>query len=211
MADTYDLVVIGTGTAANVVLSQVAKARWRAAVIDNRPFGGTCALRGCDPKKMMVSAEEALAAWRNMRGKGIDGELGIDWPDLMRFKRTFTDPIPQKRERHFAQLGVTTFHGTAGFTDVDAIDVAGRELKFRHALIATGARPIPLGIRGEDLLITSDDFLELEELPRRILFVGGGYIAAEFSQLAARAGSSVTVLQRGRRLLEGFDPDLVKL
>ena len=211
MDEPYDLIVIGTGTAASAALSKVAKAGWRTAIIDHRPFGGTCALRGCDPKKMMVSAEEALAAWRNMLGKGIDGELAIDWPELVRFKRSFTDPIPAKRAQHFRNLGAETIHGMARFTGLDTIAVDDRDLKFRHALIATGARPVPLGISGEELVTTSDDFLELDELPQRILFIGGGYIAAEFSHLAARAGASVTVLQRGPRLLTQFDPDLVKL
>jgi glutathione reductase (NADPH) len=87
--------------------------------------------------------------------------------------------------------------------------VGGRDLKARHVLIATGARPVPLGIPGEEFVATSDDFLELETLPPRITMVGGGYIAAEFSHLAARAGAKVTVLQRGGRMLPRFDPDLV--
>ncbi|WP_257710794.1 FAD-dependent oxidoreductase, partial [Mycobacterium tuberculosis] len=76
-------------------------------------------------------------------------------------------------------------------------------------LIATGARPIPLGIPGEGLVVTSDTFMELERLPRRIVLIGGGYVAAEFSHLAARAGAEVTILQRPARLLPNFDPDLV--
>lgn len=211
MDQPYDLVAIGSGTAATGVVKRVAAAGWRTAVIDNRPFGGTCALRGCDPKKMMVSAEEALSAFRHMYGHGIDGDLRIDWPDLARFKRNFTDPVPAKREREFAELGADTFHGTARFTAGDAIEVGGHRLTFRHALIATGARPVPLDIPGEELVATSDDFLELDELPRRIIFIGGGYIAAEFSHLAARAGAEVTIVQRGSRLLPLFDADLVRL
>ena len=211
MADAYDLVVIGTGTAASAAISKVARAGWRTAIVDHRPYGGTCALRGCDPKKMMVSAEEALSAWRHMRGRGIDGELRINWPGLQQFKRSFTDPIPAKREKHFRELGADAFHGPARFTAPDALEVDGRELNFRHVLIATGARPAPLGIPGEELIATSDDFLELEELPKRILFIGGGYIAAEFSHLAGRAGAEVIVAQRGPRLLKKFDPDMVGL
>ena len=85
----------------------------------------------------------------------------------------------------------------------------GREIKARHVLIATGTRPVPLGIPGEEHVITSDDFLELETLPRRIVLIGGGYIAAEFSHLAVRAGAEVTILQRGPRMLPRFDADLV--
>lgn len=211
MKAPYDLVAIGSGVAASGVISRVARQGWRTAVIDYQPFGGTCALRGCDPKKMMVSAEETLSALRHMRGHGVDGDLRIDWPDLQRFKRSFTDPIPAKRAKEFAELGADSFYGSARFLDPETIEVAGVRLQFRHALIATGARPVPLEIPGEELAAKSDHFLELEDLPRRILFVGGGYIAAEFSHLAARAGADVTLIHRQPKLLPHFDPDLVDL
>ncbi|PKB25296.1 glutathione reductase (NADPH) [Novosphingobium kunmingense] len=206
---SYDLIVIGSGTAAQVAVAKVHAAGWSVAVIDHRPFGGTCALRGCDPKKMLVSGEEAIDAARRMAGHGVEGALAIDWPALMAFKRTFTDPIPAKQERRYADLGVDAFHGLARFLGPDTIEVDGRTLQARHVLIATGARPIALGIPGEELVVTSEDFLELENLPRRIVLIGGGYVAAEFSHLAARAGAEVTILQRAAQLLPQFDPDLV--
>ena len=205
----YDLIVIGSGTAAQVAVAKVRAAGWSVAVIDHRPFGGTCALRGCDPKKMLVSGEEAIDAARRMAGHGVEGALAIDWPGLMGFKRTFTDPIPAKQEHRYAELGVDAVHGLARFAAPDTIEVDGRTLQARHVLIATGARPIPLGIPGEGLVVTSDTFMELERLPRRIVLIGGGYVAAEFSHLAARAGAEVTILQRPARLLPNFDPDLV--
>ena len=206
---SYDLVVLGSGTAAQVASARVRAAGWTVAVIDHRPFGGTCALRGCDPKKMLVSGEEAVDAARRMRGHGVEGELQMRWPDLMAFKRSFTDPVPQKQKRRCAEQGIDAFHGLARFTGTDTVCVDGAELRARHILIATGARPVPLGMPGEEHVATSDDFLELEELPKRIVLIGGGYIAAEFSHLAARAGANVTVLQRGARMLPAFDPDLV--
>ena len=210
MSEPYDLIVIGSGTAAQVAIARVRERGWRVAVIDHRPFGGTCALRGCDPKKMLVSGEEAVDAARRMQSRGIDGELRIDWPALMAFKRGFTDPIPAKQAEHYADLGVDAFHGMARFTAPDRIGVEGCELVGRHILIATGASPVTLGITGEELVSTSDDFLKLESLPRRIVLIGGGYIAAEFSHLAARAGAQVTILQRGARLLPQFDENVVE-
>jgi len=207
--NSYDLIVIGSGTAAQVAVAKVRAAGWSVAVIDHRPFGGTCALRGCDPKKMLVSGEEAIDAAKRMAGHGVEGALTIDWPGLMAFKRSFTDPIPAKQEHRYAELGVETFHGLARFAGPGTIEVDGRVLQARHVLIATGARPVPLGIAGEELVSTSDDFLELERLARRIVLIGGGYVAAEFSHLAARAGAEVTILQRAPRLLPQFDPDLV--
>ena len=205
----YDLIVIGSGTAAQVAIARVRNRGWRVAVIDHRPLGGTCALRGCDPKKMLVSGEEAIDAVRRMHSQGVDGEVRLDWPALMAFKRSFTDPIPAKQAQHYAELGVDAFQGLARFIAPDRIAIEGRELVGRHILIATGASPVPLGIAGEALVSTSDAFLELETLPRRIVLVGGGYIAAEFSHLAARAGAQVTIIQRGARLLPQFDESVV--
>jgi glutathione reductase (NADPH) len=102
-----------------------------------------------------------------------------------------------------------TFHGQARYTGRNSVDVDGETLDARHILIATGATPVTLGIPGEEHLITNEEFLALETLPERIVMVGGGYIAAEFSHIAARAGVQVTVLQRGERMLTHFDPDLV--
>src|SRR5258708_2754752 len=205
----YDLVVIGTGTAAQVASARVRAAGRSVAVIDHRPFGGTCALRGCDPKKMLISGAEVVDFARRMHGHGVDGNVRIDWPALMAFKRSFTDPIPQKQERSYAQRGIDAFHGLARFVGRDAVDVNGTVLNGEPILIATGARPVTLGIPGEKHVATSDRFLELETLPARIALIGGGYIAAEFSHIAARAGAHVTILQRGPRLLPQFDPDLV--
>lgn len=206
---SYDLVVLGSGTAAQVASVRVRAAGWSVAVIDHRPFGGTCALRGCDPKKVLVSGEEALDAARRMHGRGVEGECKIRWPDLMAFKRSFTGPVPQRQERRYLEQGIDALHGLARFTGPEKVSVGETELLARHVLIATGARPVPLGIPGEELVVTSDEFLELDELPKRIVLIGGGYIAAELSHLAARAGAAVAVLQRGVRMLPKFDPDLV--
>lgn len=206
----YDLLVIGTGTAAMVAAMRVRKAGRTVAVIDERPFGGTCALRGCDPKKMLVAGAEAVDLSRRMHGNGITGDVVIDWPELIAFKRTFTDPIPAKHEDRYREMGIATFHGHARFTGPNSLSVAGTQLSGRHILIATGAEPAPLGIPGEEHLVTSEQFMAMESLPRRIVLAGGGYVAAEFSHIAARAGARVTVLQRGPRMLAHFEPELVE-
>lgn len=211
VAKTYDVVVIGAGTAAMVGAMRVRAAGRRVAIIDFRPYGGTCALRGCDPKKMLISGASAFDHARRMRDKGVAGDVRISWPDLIRFKRSFTDPVPEKHEQRYQEQGIDTYHGRARLTGRNSLAVEGEALEFGKLLIAAGAEPVKLGIPGEEHLVTNEDFLELEELPRRIVLVGGGYIAAEFSHIAARAGAEVTILQRGERLLPQFDPDLVGL
>ncbi|HTV54663.1 MAG TPA: NAD(P)/FAD-dependent oxidoreductase, partial [Terriglobia bacterium] len=172
---------------------------------------GTCALRGCDPKKVLVGASEAVDRVRRMKGKGVESGAGLEWRELIRFKRSFTDPVPKQREESFAKAGITAFHGRARFIDATTVEVGEHVLKARRVVVAAGAKPARLKIRGEDLLTTSEQFLELDVLPRRITFVGGGYISFEFAHVAARAGAKVTLLHRDAQPLPGFDPDLVSM
>jgi glutathione reductase (NADPH) len=212
MAETFDLVVIGTGSAASTVAGECRRAGWRVAVVDSRPFGGTCALRGCDPKKVLVGAAEAEERIRDLDGRGLrrDGAR-IEWADLMRFKRTFTAPVPKAREEGFATAGIAAYHGRARFVGPSSVTVGEARLEARNVVIAAGARPADLGIPGAALAITSDQFLELDRLPPRLVFLGGGYVSFELAHVAARAGAKATILHRGARPLAGFDPDLVQM
>jgi len=210
MATTVDVIVIGTGSAAQAVAYKTREAGWSVAVVDSRPFGGTCQLRGCDPKKMLVGVSELVDWSHRMQGKGVSAPaLSIEWPEMIRFKRSYTDPGPAENAQAFAQAGIFAREGRAHFVDRTSVEVGSETLVGRYVAIAGGARHATLGIPGEDLLTTSTLFLELDHLPRRILFVGGGYIAFEFAHIAARAGAQVRVLHRGSRPLEKFDPDLV--
>jgi glutathione reductase (NADPH) len=107
------------------------------AVVDSRHYGGTCALRGCDPKKVLVGAAETIDAAKRLRGKGIDGELRIVWPALVRFKRTFTEPVAMEMEQRLGEAGLTTFHGTARFTRPTTIQVGDDHLYARRVHIAS--------------------------------------------------------------------------
>ncbi|GAA2594494.1 NAD(P)/FAD-dependent oxidoreductase [Dactylosporangium fulvum] len=209
MKKSFDVVVIGTGEAGSTVATRCQAAGRNVAIVDSRPFGGTCGLRGCDPKKVLVGAAEIIDRKRRMEGRGVAGDLRIDWPELIRFKATFTDPFPRQREDSFAKEGVETFHGRARFLDERSLEVGEDVLVGDHVVVASGAWPARLGIQGENHLTRSDQFLDLQELPRRIVFVGGGYIAFEFGHIAARAGATVTILHRGARPLKHFDQDLV--
>ena len=205
----FDLVVIGTGVT-SAVATQCRQAGWTVAVVDSRPFGGTCALRGCIPKKILVGAAEAVHHARDMANIGVPaGTLTIDWPALMRFKRSLIDSTTERTEQGWAKIGIEEFHGRARFVDGTTLAVGDDRLIGRRILIAAGAMPAPLKFPGADRLTTSEAFLNLDRIPSRIVFVGGGYISFEFAHVAARAGADVTILHRGPQPLEGFDPDLV--
>ena len=205
----FDLVVVGTGVT-SAVATQCRHAGWTVAVVDSRPFGGTCALRGCIPKKILVGAAEAVHHARDMADIGVPaGTLTIDWPALIRFKRSLTDSTPERTEQAWAKIGIEQVHGRARFVDGTTLAVGDDRLIGRRVLIAAGAMPAPLKFPGADRLATSEAFLNLDRIPSRLVFVGGGYISFEFAHVAARAGADVTILHRGPRPLEGFDPDLV--
>jgi glutathione reductase (NADPH) len=208
MAEQFDVVVVGSGSAAGQIASVCRTAGKSVALIDEKPFGGTCQLRGCDPKKVLVGAADVVDQARRMSGRGIAGDTRIDWPALMRFKQTFVESVPKQHAESWVKQGIEAISGTARFTGPDRITVNGRELMAGKVALACGMRPATLGIPGEEWAVDSEGFLNLEELPRRVVFIGGGYIAFELGHVAARAGAEVTIVHRGPRPLEGFDPDL---
>jgi glutathione reductase (NADPH) len=207
---TVDLIVLGSGEAAQSVAYPCREAGWSVTVVDSDPFGGTCSLRGCDPKKVVVGVSELVDWTRRMMGKGISAPVPtLVWPDMIRFKRGFADGVPASNEQSFTEAGIRAIQGRAQFVGPTSLRVGDETLVGRHVVIATGARHAPLAIPGEEYLTTSTEFLDLDQLPRRVIFVGGGYIAFEFAHVAARAGAEVSILHRGDRALEGFDADLV--
>lgn len=207
----YDLVVIGTGVAGASVAHKCRQAGWSVAIVDKRPFGGTCASRGCDAKKVLASAAKVIDHLWRMEGKGLTQGSSINWKELIDFKRTFTDPVPQKREESFKKAGIDGYHGIASFVSENEIKVNDEILEGKHFLIATGAKAVSLGIEGEELAYISDDFLEMDFLPDTIVFIGGGYISFEFAHIAARAGAKVHIIHNGADPLKNFDQELVEL
>lgn len=210
MADPYDLIVIGTGAAATTIAERCRKSGWRIAIVDRRPYGGTCMLRGCDPKKLLWSVAATVDQARRFVPDGFAAkDIALSWPELIRFKRAFLKDLPQEVERRLRQAGIDTLHGRAHFVDGHKIAVNGHSIEGRHIAIASGSRPMPLPISGAEHLLTSDDFLDLDQLPESIVFVGGGYVSFEFAHIAARAGAKVTILHADDRPLAQFDQGLV--
>lgn len=211
MKHDYDLLVIGSGVAGHAPAVKCAKAGWRVGIAESGSVGGTCSLTGCNPKKVLVQAAETVERTRMIGKQALSGSVRIDWPRLIAFKRSFTDPIPPAREHAFKEAGITILQGRAGFADTNSVVVGDAKIGAGHIVVATGAKPRDLKIEGRTLITTSDRFMETEVLPKDVTFMGGGYISMEFSRVAAAAGARVTVLEMGSRPLAGFDEDLVDL
>ena len=213
MVEHFDLIVVGAGTGGVGVARRCAMAGWKVAIVDELPYGGTCMLRGCDPKKMLVSVTEGVDWSDRMAKNGLNaGNTSVDWSKMMAFKRSFTGVMPDRLEKGLSHIGIEVLHGTARFNDSGSLQIGNMELFAKNFHIATGAIPVALGIPGEEHISTSADFLEGESPPRRIVFIGGGFIAFEFAHISKRAGASaVTILQRAKHALVNFDPDLVDL
>lgn len=206
----FDVFVIGSGIAGQTVAKACVEAGKKVAIADNREFGGTCSNRGCDPKKILLSAIEAFEATQNLTGKGISKPAKIDWKQLQKFKKGFTSTIPASTEKKLKEIGVKLFHQSPKFLDEQTLLVEGKKVIASHIVIATGQVSRTLSIPGAKHFKISDDFLNLKKLPKRIVFVGAGYIGMEFAHMAAKAGAEVTVMDSGKRPLHSFDADLVK-
>ena len=187
------------------------KEKWKVAIIEKKAIGGTCALWGCVPKKVLISGEELANFSQRMAAAGLSFKTTPDWSELMAFKNRLTGSFSQDSRASLQKHGIDIYEGTASFTGEAAIRVGEVLLQSTHIHIATGACPRPLGVPGEEFMTTSAEFLYLEELPQRLVFIGGGYISFEFAHLAARYGRSVTIIHRSAAVLKKFDPDLVAL
>lgn len=209
--ESFDVIVVGTGTAGLTVANKCRAVGKSVAIIDHKPFGGTCALRGCDPKKILVGFAETVDQVNRLQEKGINGKVKINWEKMIKFKNEFTSPIPAKREENLNNNGISTFHGLASFSGTNQITVKNETIEGKNIIIATGAGPMKLPFAGNDLLIDNEQFLNLQALPEKILFVGGGYISMEFAHIAALSGAEVIVINDKKQVLDNFDHFLVGL
>jgi glutathione reductase (NADPH) len=189
MSQEYDVIALGSGSAGYAVASKCREAGCRVALVEARELGGTCPLRGCNPKKVLVGAAEIVARGKDLQGKGLQSASNINWRELIEFKRTLTEPMPKIIARNFEEDQIDIYKGPAHFLGNNRIEVEGQELSGRHIFIGTGSTPRTLDMPGAEHVITSEDFLELEHLPESVIFIGGGYVSFEFAHVAARAGA----------------------
>jgi glutathione reductase (NADPH) len=212
----YDLVVIGAGSGGVRAARRAAERGRRVAVVEADRVGGTCVLRGCVPKKLFVNSSRYADAFEDSVGFGwhVDN-LTFDWPTLTANVEADVSWLSSVYIRNLEKAGVEIVHGRASLKDAHTVAIEGdpRELTSAYILIATGGHPrrhiggaVP--VPGIEHAITSDEFFHLPRLPKRVLLVGGSYIAAEIAAIFAGFAVDVTILYRGKEIFRGLDMEM---
>jgi glutathione reductase (NADPH) len=208
----YDLFVIGGGSGGVRAARIASLAGARVAIAEEYRIGGTCVIRGCVPKKLLVYGAEFAQHFALAPGYGWSVENAtFSWPALRDAVQKEVSRLSAIYNSNLAKAGVTAYEERAELVDAHTVKLvkSGSELTAERILVATGGRPyLPEGLPGVELGITSNEAFLLPELPQRVLILGGGYIALEFANIFSGLGSAVRIVHRGDRMLRGFDDDL---
>lgn len=210
MVFDYDLFVIGGGSG-GVRAARIAAGEYGASVglAEESRMGGTCVIRGCVPKKLMVFASSFPAMVKDARSYGWDlGDARFDWPAFRTRLEAELDRLEGAYRNTLTKAGVIIHDARATLVDAHRVRLAsGEEFSARHILIATGGRPFVPEFPGSELAVTSNEIFHLDQLPKRALVVGGGYIASEFACILNGLGTNVRQYYRGAQILRGFDDE----
>ncbi|UVE64103.1 glutathione-disulfide reductase [Burkholderia pyrrocinia] len=205
----YDLFVIGAGSGGVRLARMSASYGARVGIAEEEQIGGTCVLRGCIPKKLLVYASHYPHEVEDAKGFGWTFGAGtLDWPALIAAKDREINRLSDIYINLLRQSGVEMHAGRATLVDAHTVAIGERTIRARHIAIATGSRPSLPHRPGIEHAITSREALSLETCPKRIAVVGGGYIAVEFAGIFNGLGSHVDLFYRGEKILRGFDDDV---
>jgi mercuric reductase len=217
-AESYDLVILGSGSTAFAASIRAAELGKTAAMTESRTLGGTCVNRGCLPSKNLIEAARIYWEAHHPRYPGLlPRGMDLDFAELVRQKDQVIHDYRDKKYQSIVHDSdrIKVYEGTATFARDGTVQVDGRRLVGRQYLIATGSRPAIPPIEGLDTvpyltsdLLTTGESQELWELPRSLIIVGGGYIALELGQMFQRFGTAVTILERSERILPGYEPEV---
>lgn len=205
----YDLFVIGGGSGGVRAARVAAQRGVKVALAEEDRYGGTCVIRGCVPKKLMVFASEYAGLAEEARAYGWDMQVGgFDWPAFRTRLHAELDRLEAIYRNILKSNGVETFDARATLVDPHTVELSdGTRKSAKHILLAMGGRPVKPDMPGADLAITSNDIFHLDALPKSMLIIGGGYIACEFACILNGLGVKVTQYYRGAQVLRGFDDE----
>src|SRR6266849_3098610 len=218
MSETYDLLILGSGSTAFAAAIKAAELGKSAVMTESRTVGGTCVNRGCLPSKDLIEAARIYWEGQHPRFPGLGGKtLDLDFGRLIAGK---DELIREYRAKHYDSIvddseRISIVKGDARLIDAHRLLVDGRPFEGEQVLVATGSRPAAPNIPGLDDvnyltsdLLTSEEPMELTEQPRSLAIIGGGYIALELAQLFQRLATPVTIIRRSPQLLSGYEPEV---
>ncbi|MEI8169269.1 MAG: glutathione-disulfide reductase [Rhodoferax sp.] len=205
----YQLFVIGGGSGGVRAARIASSLGARVAIAESYRYGGTCVIRGCVPKKLLVYAAHFAEDFADANGFGWSvPPVEFSWPRLIAAKDKEISRLSARYEDNLVGSNVITLYGTARVVDAHTVEINGQRITTEHILIATGGTPFLPQIPGIEHAITSNEVFDLPDLPSRVLIVGGGYIAVEFAGILHGLGAQVTLCYRGDQVLRGFDEDI---
>lgn len=205
----FDLFTIGAGSGGVAASRRAGSYGARVGICEESRVGGTCVIRGCVPKKLLVYGAQFADAFADSVGFGWSPHMSaFDWPTLIANKDAEIDRLNRIYIKMLADAGVTLFEARATIVDPHMVEIGGKRHTAERILVAAGGHPVMPRIPGIGHAITSNEALDLPKLPRRLVIVGGGYIAVEFAGIFRGLGSEVTLVLRGEELLTGFDDDV---
>lgn len=209
MSDKAPVLVIGSGAAGTAAARYLARHDVRPLVVESDRLGGTSLWRGCIPNKALYTSAAALRFSRKVESFGVDCSASGDWQGALAWKWHTQETCARDQEDRYTSSGIEVVHGTARFVSPESVEVDGVRHEAEHFVIATGSEPfVPADLPGRDLVDTSDDALHYPSVPKRLVVVGGGFVAAELGSVFATFGSQVTILTAADRLLEMLDSTL---
>jgi glutathione reductase (NADPH) len=205
----YQLFVIGGGSGGVRAARVASSLGARVAIAENFRYGGTCVIRGCVPKKLLVYAAHFAEDFADAQGFGWTvPPAQFSWSKLIDAKNKEIARLSSIYEDNLIGSKVEVMHGAARISDAHTVEVNGKNVTAEHILVATGGQPFMPPVPGIEHAITSNEVFELPQLPKRVLIVGGGYIAVEFAGILNGLGAQVTLCYRGEQVLRGFDVDV---
>ncbi len=210
MSFNYDLFVIGGGSGGVRAARLAAQTGARVAIAEEFRWGGTCVIRGCVPKKLMVYASSFATLFEDAKGFGWTvGKTSFNWPKLIAAKDKEIDRLEGIYQKNLDKAGVELFAARAVVKDPHTVQLSTGEIfRVKHILVATGGAPFVPPIKGAEHVITSNEVFDLPDMPKRVMIVGGGYIACEFACILNGMGAEVTQFYRGEQILRGFDGEI---
>lgn len=205
----YDLFVIGGGSGGVRAARMASSQGIKVGLAEEYRYGGTCVIRGCVPKKLLSYAADFSHVFDDAVGFGWSvGPRSFDWSKLIATKNKEIDRLEAIYGKLLGNAGVKTYDGRAVLTGPNSVRVCGKDLTAERILIATGGWPTMPSIPGADLAMTSNEALEVSDMPKRIAVFGGGYIAVEFASIFNGCGAETSLIYRGDKVLRGFDEDV---